>query len=61
MSVEPPGDPVDRTPLTPRARKALLFGPVLAVVALVVTLLGVPWQLVALALAVFVVWLLVEG
>ena len=67
MFVEPPGDPFDptadaeRRPLSPRRRKALIFGPLLAVVALVVTLLGVPWQLVALVVAGFVLWLLIEG
>lgn len=71
MSVDPfepngaPFEPVDhqpdRQPLSPARRKALIFGPILAVVAVVVTILGVPWQLVAAAVAAFVLWLLIEG
>ena len=71
MSVDPfepagsPFEPVDqkreRKPLSPARRKALIFGPILAMVAVVVTILGVPWKLVAGVVAVFVLWLLIEG
>lgn len=71
MSVDPieptgsPFEPIDhekeRKPLSPARRKALIFGPILAAVALVVSLLGVPWTLVAAVVAVFVLWLLIEG
>lgn len=71
MSVDPiepngaPFEPIDhkpeRKPLSRARRKALIFGPILAAVAVVITLLGVPWKLVAAIVAVFVLWLLIEG
>lgn len=71
MAVDPfepsgaPFEPIDhkpqRRPLSPARRKALIFGPVLLVVAVVVTLLGVPWKLVAAIVAAFVLWMLIEG
>jgi hypothetical protein len=44
-----------------RRRLALLFVPLLAIVAIVVSMLGVPWQITASALALFVLWLLIDG
>ena len=53
--------PKERRPLTRRQRKALLFVPLVLVVAVLVSLLGVPWQVVAGALGLFVLWLVIEG
>ncbi len=61
----PPFEPVDhkpeRQPLSPLKRKALIFGPILFVVGIMVTILGVPWQVTAGFVALFVLWLLIEG
>lgn len=51
----------ERTPLSRRRRKALLFVPLIAVVGIVVALLGVPWQAVAVILGLFVLVMLLEG
>ena len=51
----------DPRSLTRRQRKALVFVPLVLVVAVVVLLLGIPWQVVAAALALFVLWLVIEG
>jgi hypothetical protein len=42
-------------------RKAMVFGPLLGLVGVLVLALGVPWPVVAAALALFVLWLIVEG
>jgi hypothetical protein len=47
--------------LTGRQRKALVFVPLVLVVAVIVRLLGIPWQVVAAAMALFVLWLMIEG
>ena len=42
-------------------RRAALFSPILVLVAVLVTALGVPWLATVGALALFLVWLAVEG
>lgn len=39
----------------------MVFGPLLVMIGLVVVALGVPWQLVAGALGLFVLWLVLDG
>lgn len=53
--------PKEHRQLTRRQRKALVFVPLVLVVAVLVSLLGVPWQVVAAALGLFVLWLVLEG
>lgn len=39
----------------------LVFGPIVLVAGVLVASLGVPWKVVAAILALFVVWILLEG
>lgn len=56
--VEPAETPEEPSKLR---RRALVLGPLLVLVGIVVIALGVPWQIVAGALALFVLWLVFDG
>jgi hypothetical protein len=55
---EPTGDPDRPSPL---GRKALVFGPILVAVGVVLFLLRFPGWIVLGALLLFLIWLLIDG
>lgn len=57
-----PLQPHDEEPARRRVpQRVKVFAPILLVVVVVLIALDMPWQIVAVAVGAFIVWLLVEG